>query len=278
MATVRNGPLIGLVVQIVLLAGLAGTVGLGPAGWFAGLAYGLVVCLALVLGLHRAGATALGPADRVTLARAVLVGAVTGLVADGFAGRPVPVGLLTVLTAVALALDGVDGYVARRTGTASALGARFDMEIDSVLVAVLSLHVAPAVGVWVLTLGAMRYAFVAAGWALPWLCRPLPARYWRKVTAAALGVVLLVAASRVLPPVAAVMLLVGALALQVESFGRDVLWLWRHRSAPDPTPVAAPVGHPAMPVAGAPIPGLPVAAESRPDRPATRRELVAVHD
>ncbi|QGN48385.1 CDP-alcohol phosphatidyltransferase family protein [Micromonospora sp. WMMC415] len=274
MATVRNGPLIGLGVQIVLLAGLAGTVGLGPTGWFAGLGYGLAVCLTLLVGLHRAGVTALGPADRVTLGRAVLVGAVTALVADGFAGRPVPIGLFTVLTAVALALDAVDGYVARRTGTASALGARFDMEIDSILVAVLSLHVAPAVGVWVLALGAMRYLFVAAGWALPWMCRPLPPRYWRKVTAAALGVLLLVAASRVLPPPAAVALLVGALALQVESFGRDVLWLWRRRSAPVPTPATAPVGQPAMPVAGAPLPGVPVGA----GRPAARRELVAVHD
>ena len=38
----------------------------------------------------------------------------------------------------ALALDGVDGQVARRTGTASELGARFDMEVDAFLILVLS--------------------------------------------------------------------------------------------------------------------------------------------
>ncbi|PZF94244.1 CDP-alcohol phosphatidyltransferase family protein, partial [Micromonospora deserti] len=230
MATVRTGPLIGLIVQILLLAAVAGPDGLGPAGWLTGAGYGMVVCLALSRGLHRSGAGGLGPADRVTLARAVLVGAVTALVVDA-AGRATPVELLVVLTAVALALDAVDGWVARRTGTVSALGARFDMEVDAFLILVLSLHVAPLVGGWVFAIGAMRYAFVAAGWALPWLRRPLPARYWRKVVAAAQGVLLLVAAGGVLPPRWAAVVAAVALALLVESFGRDVRWLWRHRPA-----------------------------------------------
>ncbi|WP_018587248.1 CDP-alcohol phosphatidyltransferase family protein [Salinispora arenicola] len=247
VATVRSGPLIGLSIQIALLVGLAEAVGLGPAGWLAGLAYGLVVCLVLSRGLHQA-ATDLGPADRVTLTRAVLVGAVTALVADGLTGRPVPVELLTALTTVALSLDAVDGYVARRTGTASTLGARFDMEVDSVLVAVLSLHVAPMVGHWVLILGAMRYAYLAAGWVLPWLRGPLPPRYWRKVVAAALGVVLLVVTSRLLPTAVGGVLALAVLVLQLESFGRDVVWRWQRRAA---RPVTTPVERPGPePLAG----------------------------
>ena len=70
---------------------------------------------------------------------------------------------------MALALDAVDGWVARRTGTVSALGARFDMEVDAFLILVLSGYVAPTLGGWVLAIGLMRYAFVAAGWVLPWL-------------------------------------------------------------------------------------------------------------
>ncbi|MBQ1074477.1 CDP-alcohol phosphatidyltransferase family protein [Micromonospora sp. C31] len=232
---VRRGPAIGLIVQIVLLAGLAATVGLGPVGWLAGAAYGTVLCLTLDRGLRGSGSDALGPADRVTLARALLVGAVTALTGDALAptavDRPAAAGTLVALTAVALALDAVDGYVARRTGTASALGARFDMEVDAFLILVLAAAVAPAVGVWVLTLGGMRYAFVAAGWVLPWLRRPLPPRYWRKVVAAAQGVLLLVAAAGVLPGPGDALVLAVALALLVESFGRDVGWLWRHRSA-----------------------------------------------
>jgi hypothetical protein len=59
--------------------------------------------------------------------------------------------------------------------------------------------VAPQVGWWVLAIGAMRYVYVVAGWALPWLRRPTPPRYWAKVVAAIQGVVLTVAASTLLP-------------------------------------------------------------------------------
>ncbi|MCW3845347.1 CDP-alcohol phosphatidyltransferase, partial [Micromonospora yasonensis] len=93
MSTVRNGPLVGLAVQIVLLTGLAGTVGLGAAGWLAGLAYGVVLCALLRRGLRLAGADRLGPADRVTLGRALLIGGVLALVVDAGAG-PGPVAVL----------------------------------------------------------------------------------------------------------------------------------------------------------------------------------------
>ncbi|KAB1910787.1 CDP-alcohol phosphatidyltransferase family protein, partial [Micromonospora sp. AMSO31t] len=235
VSTVRNGPLVGLSVQFVLLAGLAGTVGLGVAGWLAGLAYAGVLCGLLRHGLRAAGADRLGPADRVTLARALLVGGVLALVVDG---GPAPVAVLVPLTAVALALDAVDGQVARRTGTVSALGARFDMEVDSFLLLVLSVHLAPSVGAWVLVIGGMRYAFVAASWPLPWMGGALPPRFWRKVVAAAQGVVLAVAASGLLPPAATAALVAGALVLLVESFARDVTWLWRRRPA---APAARPV-------------------------------------
>ncbi|NES38951.1 CDP-alcohol phosphatidyltransferase family protein, partial [Micromonospora sp. PPF5-17] len=239
MSTVRNGPLVGLAVQIVLLTGLAGAVGLGAAGWLAGLAYAVVLCGLLRRGLRRAGADRLGPADRVTLARALLVGGVLALVVAGAAG-PAPAVVLVPLTAVALALDAVDGRVARRTGTASPLGARFDMEVDAFLILVLSVHLAPTVGGWVLAIGGMRYAFVAANWVLPWMRHPLPPRYWRKVVAAAQGVLLTVAASGLLPPVATTALVAGALLLLIESFGHDVAWLWRHRPVPAAPAVAQP--------------------------------------
>ncbi|MCZ7423192.1 CDP-alcohol phosphatidyltransferase family protein [Verrucosispora sp. WMMA2121] len=241
MSTVRTGPRIGLIVQIVLLAGLAATVGLGVAGWLSGLAYGAVTYLALVRGLRHAGSDRLGPADWVTMGRGLLVGAVTALIADALIdGRPAPVVPLVAMTAVALALDAVDGKVARRTGTTSALGARFDMEVDSFLVLVLSLYVAPSVGAWVLAIGLMRYVFLLAGWVLPWVNAPLPHRYWRKVVAAVQGVMLAVAAAQVLPGVLTTVVLVVALGMLVESFGRDVGWLWRHRQARPVAAVVAP--------------------------------------
>ncbi|MDG4839808.1 CDP-alcohol phosphatidyltransferase family protein [Micromonospora sp. WMMD967] len=228
MSTVRTGPVIGLLVQIGVLAVLAQTVGLGPAGWAAGLAYGVALCALLSRGMSRSGADDLSPADQVTLSRAILVGGVTALAADAFT-RPAPVTLMVVLTSVALVLDAVDGYTARRTGTSSELGARFDMEIDSFLVLVLCLHVAPSVGGWVLAIGAMRYVFVAASWVLGWMRGSLPPRYWRKVVAAIQGVVLTVAMGDALPGPLTTVVLVASLALLVESFGRDVAWLWTTR-------------------------------------------------
>lgn len=225
---VQPGPLAGLAGQVVLVAALAGTVGLGVAAVLAGLGYGLVACAALTRGLQRAGATALGQADRVTLTRSTLVGGVTALAVDSLR-RPAPVAVLVALTAVALALDGVDGWVARRTGTASALGARFDMEVDAFLLLVLSGYVARPVGGWVLAIGGMRYAYVAAGWVLPWLRGALPPRQWRKVVAATQGVVLVVGAADVLPGSVRAAVLAGSLVLLAESFSRDIRWRWRHR-------------------------------------------------
>ncbi len=221
------GPVEGLAGQAVVLAVLSMTISIGVEGWAVGLAYGLVTCLGLAYGLHRAGASRLGPADWLTLTRALLVGGVAALVAHGFRA-PVPVAVLVTITSVALVLDNIDGRVARRTGTATALGARFDMEIDAFLILVLSVHVARSLGWWVLAIGLMRYVYVVAGWLLPWLRSPVPPRNWRRVVAAVQGVVLTVAASDLFPRLLMIVAVAVALAMLIESFGRDIVW--QHRS------------------------------------------------
>lgn len=217
----------GIAMQVVLLAALAPLVGLGPIGWLAGIGYIVGLCGLLTTAAHRAGVARLGPADLVTLARAVLVGGVTALAADGVSTGDSSAVALVALATVALVLDGVDGQVARRSGTSSALGARFDMEVDSFLVLVLSVHVALMLGPWVLAIGAMRYLFVAVSWVAPWLRAPLPPRYSTKAVAAAQGIVLVVATADLLPRVIAAVLVALSLGVLVWSFGRDVLRLWR---------------------------------------------------
>jgi phosphatidylglycerophosphate synthase len=237
---VRSGPVIGLTGHAALLAAVAWTVGLGVAGWLAGAACALVGCAALNRAMDKGGFGALGPADRVTLSRAALVAGVAALTADSLAGgdgRRGQVAVLVGLAVVALVLDGVDGQVARRSGTSSALGARFDMEVDAFLILVLSIFDAPRFGGWVLAMGLMRYAFVAAYRLLPWMRRPLPTRYWGKVVASAQGIALVAAASGVLPRTVALAGLLGAFALLVQSFGQSVLWLWQRRHAASEVPV-----------------------------------------
>lgn len=214
---------------MLLLAALALRAGLGPVGWLAG---GL--CAAAVNGLlfraltQPSVALRLTPADGVTLLRATLVAGVTALVADSFV-QPVAAPVLVGLAACALALDALDGWVARRTHCVTRLGARFDMEVDAWLILVLSVYAWPLIGAWVLAIGAARYALALAAWGLPWLRRDAPARYWNKVVAAIQGVALTVVAAQVLPTWGARALLVAAAALLAESFGNQVTWLWRHR-------------------------------------------------
>ena len=242
MLTVHQGVLAGLITQVAILAALAGTVGLGVTGGLAGLAYGVAAVGLLSRALRRSGPAVLGPADLVTLARSGLVGGIAALVAGSFAG-PVPVGLLTALTVAALVLDAVDGRVARYTRTVSAVGARFDMEVDSVLVLLLSVYVARSLGVWVLAIGSVRYAYWLAARTLPWLREPVPPRYWCKVVAAVQGVVLTAVAADVLPGLVPVLALVVVAALLAESFGREAWWLWRrHRTGAGAAPEAWPVG------------------------------------
>jgi phosphatidylglycerophosphate synthase len=218
--------------QVFLLAVLSVGAGLGPVGWLAGVGFAVGLGALLTAAAHRARLTTLGPADLVTLTRAGLVGGVTALVADRLWTGSSPVAALVVIAAVALVLDAVDGQVARRTVTASALGARFDMEVDAFLVLVLSVQVAVLVGPWVLAIGAMRYAFVAASWVAPWLRSPLPTRYSAKVVAAVQGIVLVVASSGIPPLPVTVALLAAALGALVWSFGRDAVWLWRNARRP----------------------------------------------
>jgi phosphatidylglycerophosphate synthase len=231
-----RGPAVGLVAQFGLLTTLAATVGLTAAGWLAGVAYAMVLWFVLTSGLRATGMRVLGPANQVTLGRASLVAGVTALVVTSIE-RPVPTVVLVTLVGVALALDGVDGQVARRTGSTSKLGGRFDMEVDAFLILVLSVYVGGTFGWWTVALGAFRYAFVVASWALPWLAAPLPPRFSRKIVAAVQGIVLVVATAHLVPPPAALLALLVALGSLTWSFGRDIRWLWRAetvRRAPAP--------------------------------------------
>ncbi len=237
------GPLAGLGGTVLLLVVLARTVGIGGAGWLVGLASGLALNLALARALWRDPSAGLGWASWVTLTRATLAVGVAALTAASFE-LPVATATLVTLASIALALDFVDGWLARRTGTQSALGAKLDGEVDAFLILALSIEVAPTAGGWVLLIGLARYAFLAAGWALPWLRAPLPRRDWRKTVTASQGVALVVAASGVPPLWVSRVLLVVALAMLAESFGRDVWWLWRHRDEAPARPAVAWARHP----------------------------------
>ena len=128
-----------------------------------------------------------------------------------------------------LALDGLDGLAARRQRLVSAFGARFDMEVDALLIlalAAVALGLGKA-GPWILGLGLMRYGFVLAGLAVPALARPLPASTRRRaVCALQVATLGLMLAPPLVPPLAAA-LAATAFAALAGSFVVDVAWLLR---------------------------------------------------
>ena len=199
------------------------------AGWLAYAVLGGVVAIAAGARLGRAP---FGVANQVTLLRAGLVCLIGGaLLASGQA--PIMSWSLAGLIATALALDALDGWLARRLRLVSAFGARFDVEVDALLLLILAVLVwqADRVGVWVLAIGLLRYGFVLAGRLAPRLRAPLPPSRRRKVISAQQGVTLLLC---LLPPVTGRMASAAAAAALLcltLSFVVDVLRLAQPRTA-----------------------------------------------
>ncbi len=191
---------------------------------------GMMAVVVATVGTHHPFAR-FGPANCVTTIRAALVALAAALLVE--APTAIIAWWVVGATACLAALDGVDGWLARRTGLASAFGARFDVEVDALLILVLSLFVwrHDKAGAWVLACGLMRYAFVAAGWILPWLASPLrPTLRGRSIAVGQFAGLGLALAPVVPAPASAVVAAITSAAL-VWSFGIDVRRLWRGEGA-----------------------------------------------
>lgn len=213
---------------VVLTTAAGHALGAGAAGpaW-AGVAF-----LAAATGIARAlrrhyPHPRLGACNVATLARAALACALLAPLAEGRgAGWTV-----ALVATAALALDGADGWLARRSGLVSRFGARFDMETDAALALILSLHVlvGTAVGPEALLLGLMRYVFLGASLIAPWLAADLPPRLGRKTICVIQMAALILLLTPMPDPGQAIWLARATAALLVASFGVDIWWLWRHR-------------------------------------------------
>ncbi|MCQ0972021.1 CDP-alcohol phosphatidyltransferase family protein [Paracoccus sp. TK19116] len=219
----------GIAALAATLASCAGLRVTAPLGWV--VPFGLCVGMWLIVGQlarRHLPTGRFGPANTVTLIRAAMMLALIGPLITGEAtGRAV-----AMVAAVALTLDGVDGWFARRTGMASAFGARFDIEVDAALALVLALHafIGTAAGAEVLALGLVRYVFVVATVLWPWLAAPLPQRWRRKAICVVQLAALILLQWPDLHDGAAIIAARLALALVVWSFAVDILWLRERRA------------------------------------------------
>jgi phosphatidylglycerophosphate synthase len=203
------------------------------AVWVSILTYSAIVGIVLArIGTHYPHHR-LGVANLVTILRAGGVALFAGLAVEPAALASIGEWSALIAALVLLSLDGIDGIAARRQRLESEFGARFDMEVDALFILVLAclaLGLEKA-GPWVLGLGLMRYAFLAAGNVAPWLAAPLPPSIRRKTVCvlqiAALAMLLVPPAS---PPASQAIAAVAFIAL-AWSFTVDVRWLARRRRA-----------------------------------------------
>lgn len=174
-----------------------------------------------------------GPANRVTLLRAVLTALLAGLIGQPSAILADQAGLIALIALAVVLLDGLDGWVARRSGCDSAFGARFDMELDGLVIlvlALLALQMGKA-GLWVLAAGAWRYLFLAGQLLWPALAHPLPPSRRRQAACALQSLALVLCLSPFVPAGASNAVAALGLALLTLSFTIDLTWLLARKSS-----------------------------------------------
>lgn len=232
------------VVPRFLIAALANVVVVAPVAWW--LADGRIAGVALAIAafavfqgyaallmLRTYPHDRLGLCNLVTQFRAGLIAAITAPIAVPglLVQRPDLAWTLLAVALLALCLDGVDGWLARRSGLVSRFGARFDVEMDSVLALILTVLALQSgkAGAWMIILGIARYLFVGAGLALDWLNADLPERFSRKVVCVVQIATLIVLVAPIVAPPLSAWLAIAASALVVWSFAIDIAWLYRNR-------------------------------------------------
>ena len=123
--------------------------------------------------------------------------------------------------------------MARRTGTVTPFGARFDGEVDAFLILVLSVAVSRDYGGWVLAIGAARYLLLVGGVGGPVAGRTAAAPVLGQGRRRRPGHRPHRRGLRACCPGPVGMIAVGvALVLLAESFGRSVVWLYRTGAGP----------------------------------------------
>ena len=220
--------LLGFGLVAVLASTLSGTATLPKSylvqstGVFAVIAVACFLFLPAHLPHHR-----FGPANRVTLIRAMVTALLAGLIGQPEAVLASYAWPIAGVALGAAALDGVDGWVARRSGSDSSFGARFDMELDAVFILVLAVLVwqMDKAGIWVLASGALRYLFLVGQLLWPLLSQALPPSRRRQTVCVLQTLALILALAPVVPPALSAVIAAAGLLLLTHSFWIDTAWL-----------------------------------------------------
>lgn len=234
-ATAPRGSIKAIIASGILLWGICITLyaTLQPYSWASFLTsiltWSVITCL-ILRSLRDHPHAVFGQANAVTLMRAI-----SAAVLAGFVPVAADITSLNAMWAIAIAatitlcMDGLDGYLARKHGLSSDFGARFDMETDALLALIITLFLwqSGKVGVWVLSLGLMRYAFLTAAiWLKPLQAELYPSLRRKTLCVVQVGALCLMLCPWLSPFQATV---VGLLALSglAYSFVVDIAWLYK---------------------------------------------------
>lgn len=227
--------------KVIALAALAAVSGISIlavrewrlTAWYPVKAGGLffaIVSIALARLRQHHPYASFGTANQLTTVRAAFCALLAGLIGESVSDILVATGAAVGL--VVLTLDGLDGWLARRTKMASAFGARFDVEVDALLIQTLAILAwqGGKAGPWIVLSGLLRYGFVAASWLLPWMQRPLtPTSRGRIICVVQTAALVVVLAPGMTPPLSST-IAAFALAAMCYSFLVDTMRLWRQSS------------------------------------------------
>lgn len=179
-----------------------------------------VAMLALLATAAHSEWTPGGPFGTANTITAVRIALLVLLPPAASAGSAYLIGLSLAI----LALDGLDGWLARRYTLSSEFGSYFDKETDALfllLLCALATFRGP-LGVWILGAGLLRYGFVVLLFVLPTPATAEPRSTWARYV---YGVMITALLASFLPyPGIYRPLIIGATAALLLSFGRS---LWR---------------------------------------------------
>ncbi|MBT3548892.1 MAG: CDP-alcohol phosphatidyltransferase family protein [Gammaproteobacteria bacterium] len=136
-----------------------------------------------------------------------------------------------ILALIALCLDGIDGYLARRFNEQCNFGEVFDQDADTLLILTLctSLYLNKDTSVIVFLIPFYRYIFLVFMMKYKWMKRKLPRSYYRKLSCVLSTFILIFCHSQYVKDTLLVFFVMISLFVITFSFAKDILWLYMRK-------------------------------------------------
>ncbi len=176
-------------------------------------------------------------ASHITLIRIILSIVMMSLASNSFFdtsvyGESYFLNIFILLAFIALILDGVDGFIARKYKESDSFGISFDQEADNLMLLILSLSVYlnKNIGIIIFLIPMYRYIFISSMYRFLWLKRELPKSFIRKFVCIFTSILLIMSHISYLDEYIMINIVFFALFIITFSFAKDIIWLYRKKN------------------------------------------------